>query len=372
MLKPKILPDEIEGLSFIDYRKRFIKELKRMKAACSEPGKTTNFMIITEWNFPDLPGKELPFVVIGDFRGTWEKYYKNTARKRVQKDFAFGNASFGKETQQGEEFNLEIRHGRIKPKGARVFEKVILSKVGLFPVVIKKGGADDDNADTEDDAVAENVRNGAIASTITATVGNSANANKEKAPKKEPSKNKEERIQDIQAQTAELKKATDELKAKFAVIKKEVSGKVKADNLARKDLIAVRELQVAYIAYAEAYDNADPKLQEKFAAAKKALDNQNKEFAKLALVVKAKKKTLAEQLADKFFEKNGGREANKEEVDQMQKSLKAALNYRQIAMRQGDEKQLNLKAIYITAQMKGPAFKTSHTDKVYEKLMQPK
>jgi hypothetical protein len=40
--------------------------------------------------------------------------------------------------------------------------------------------------------------------------------------------------------------------------------------------------------------------------------------------------------------------------------------------RQGDEKQLNLKAIYITAQLKGPAFRGTHTDMVYEKLMQPR
>ena len=126
------------------------------------------------------------------------------------------------------------------------------------------------------------------------------------------------------------------------------------------------------MSYNDAFDSADPKLQEKFASAKKALDNQNKEFAKFALLVKAKKKTLAEQLADKFFEKNADREANKEEVEQMQKSLKAAIDYRQISMREGNEKQLNLKAIYISAQMKGPAFKSTHTDKVYEKLMQPK
>jgi hypothetical protein len=343
-----------------------------MKAACSEPGQTTNFMMITEWNFPDLPAKELPFIVVGDFRGTWEKYYKKTARKRSQKDFAFGNASFGKDTQQGQEFNLEIRHGRIKTKGARAFDKVILSKVGLFVNVIEKGGAENEDAEFDTEAVEEVGKNGAVTSAISANFGNSAKQTKEKAPKKEPSKNKEERIEDIKAQTAELKKATEDLKAKFAVIKKEVSGKVKSENLARKDLIAVRELQDAYTAYVEAYDNADPKLQEKFAAAKKALDNQNKEFAKLALVVKAKKKTLAEQLADKYFEKNGGREANKEEVEQMQQSLKTAIEYRQIAQRQGDEKQLNLKAIYITAQMKGPAFKGTHTDLVYEKLMQPR
>ena len=371
MLKPKILPEDIEGLSFIDYRKMFIKELKRMKAACSEPGQTTNFMIMTEWNFPDLPGKELPFVVIGDFRGTWEKYYKNNARKRSQKDFAFGNASFGKETQQGEELNLEIRHGRIKTKGVRAFDKVILSKVGLCANVIEKGGADNEDPETEGEA--ENVvKNGAVTTALGANFGNSATTNREKAAKKAPSKDRAERIEDVKAQTEELKKATEAMKAKFAVIKNEVSGKVKKDNLARKDLLAVRELQNAYSAYVQAYDNADPKLQEKFAAAKKALDNQNKEFAKLALVVKAKKKTLAEQLADKFFEKNGGREANKEEVAQMQQSLKTAIDYRQISLREGDEKQLNLKAIYITAQMKGPAFKNNHTDLVYERLMQPR
>lgn len=367
MLKPKILPDDIEGLSFIDYRKMFIKELKRMKAACSEPGQTTNFMMLSEWNFPDLPGKELPFIVIGDFRGTWEKYYKNTARKRSQKDFAFGNASFGKETQQGEEFNLEIRHGRIKTKGARALDKVILNKIGLVSNVIEKGGAD--NEETESDETIANVaKNGAVTSALGAAFGNSAKPNRSKAT----SKDKAERIEDIKAQTEELKKATEAIKAKFAVIKNEVSVKLKKGNLARKDLLAVRDLQNAYSAYLKTYENADPKLQEKFASAKKALDNQNKEFAKFALLVKAKKKTLAEQLADKFFEKNADREANKEEVEQMQKSLKAAIDYRQIAMREGNEKQLNLKAIYISAQMKGPAFKSTHTDRVYEKLMQPK
>lgn len=329
MLKPKILPDDIEGLSFIDYRKIFIKELKRMKAACSEPGQSTNFMIITEWNFPDLPDKELPFIVVGDFRGTWDKYYKNTARKRAQKDFAFGNASFGKETQQGEEFNLEIRHGRIKSKGTRALDKVILSKIGLFANVIDKGGAD--NEEAESDEIEENVaKNGAVTSAIGANFGNSASKKENTSNQQETPKNKEERIADIKVQSEDLKKATDTFKAKFAFVKNEVSGKVKDDNLARKDLLAVRELQEAYNAYTEAYENADPKLQEKFAAAKKALDAQNKEFAKIALVVKAKKKTLAEQLADKFFEKNGDREASKEEVEQMQKSLKAAIDYRQI------------------------------------------
>jgi hypothetical protein len=370
MLKPKILPDDIEGLTFIEYRKMFIKELKRMKSACSEPGQHTNFMIMTEWNFPDQPGKDIPFIVVGDFRGTWEKYYKNSARKRSQKDFAFGNASFGNQTQAGEEFNLEIRHGRVKPKGVRVLDKVIMNKIGMITNVLEKGGAA--NEEDETDVKADVAKTGMVTSGITSKFGNAAKEKKEKAPKKEPAKNKEERIEDIKQQTDELKSATEEIKAKFAVIKKDVSAKVKKGNITRKELLAVRDLQDAFTAYVEAFDNADPKLQEKFAKAKNALDKQNKEFAKLALVVKAKKKTLAQQLADKYFEKKGDRTATPEEVSQMHQSLKAAIDYRQIALREGDEKQLNLKAIYITAQMKGPAFRPTHTNVVYEKLMQPR
>ena len=371
MLKPKILPEDVEGLGFMDYRKMFIKELKRMKAACGEPGQTTNFMIITEWSFPDLPGKELPLMVVGDFRGTWENYYKSTARKRAQKDFAFGNASFGKATQAGEEFNMEIRHGKIKTKGCRALDKLILCKIGLVANVIKKGGAD--NEEGEEETVGNVAKVGSVTSAISSKFGNAAKEEKKtSAPKKEVSQNKEERIADIKDQTVELKTATQELKSKFAVIKSEVSAKVKKGDLARKDLLAVRELQTAFSSYIEAFNNADPKLQAKFAKAKDALDQQNKEFAKLALVVKAKKKTLAQQLSDKFFEKKGGRAATQEEIDLMQNSLKAALDYRQITLREGDEKQLNLKAIYITAQLKGPAFKPTHTNVVYEKLMQPK
>ncbi len=363
MLKPRILPEDIEGLTFIEYRKQFIKELKRMKASCSEPGQSTNFMIMTEWNFPDLPSKDIPFIVVGDFRGTWEKYYKNTARKRSNKDFAFGNASFGNQTQAGEEFNLEIRHGRIKPKGVRALDKVIMSKVGLVTKVLEKGGAD--NSSNDEETVSE-AKTGAVSSAISSKYGNAA---KEKP--KEVSKNKEERVDAIKQQAAELKSLTEDLKERLKVVKNELTAKIKKGNLSRKDLLVVRDLQEAFKAYKNAYELADPKLQEKFAKAKQQLDKKNKEFAKMALVVKAKKKSLAQQLADKYFTKNEKRSATKDEIDQMNKSLKSALDYRQIELREGDEKVLNLKAIYITAQIKGPNFRASHTNVVYERLMQP-
>lgn len=365
MLKPKILPEDIEGMSFIDYRKLFIKELKRMKSVCSEPGSTTNFMMMTEWEFSDFPGKEIPIIVIGDFKGTWDKYYKSTARKRAQKDFAFGNCSFGKETQDGEEFNLEIRHGRIKSKGARALEKVLFKKVGLVLNIIEKGGADNEEEEIETEEPVAKV--GGAAATVTSKFGNAA-----KEEKKEKPKNKEELIVMYQEQADMLKSASEEMKAKFATIKTEVAAKVKSGNIVRKDLLAVRDLQEAYKGFLDAYNNADLKMQSKFANAKKALDAQNKEFVKLALIVKGRKQTLAQQLADKFFNKKGGRIATTDEIKQMQASLKTALDYRQITLREGEEKQLNIKAVYLTAMLKGPAFMPTQTDVVYDKLLQPK
>lgn len=358
-MKPKILPDDIKGLSFVDYRKLFIKELKRMKADCSEPGSSTNFMMMTEWEFPDFPGKDLPLIVIGDFRGTWDKYYKSDAKKRSQKDFSLGSCSFGNQTQSGEEFILEVKNGRIKSKGERALDKVILSKVGLCIKVVEKGGADNEEDEIEPSEV---TKNAAVASVITAT-----NNNVQK-PKVEVPKNKEERIAVIKEQTKKLKGNIDNLKNKVTEIKKEISPRLKAGNLSRKDLVLVQSLKTAYREFVSDFENADPELQKKFAAAKKELDNQNEDFSKIALIVKAKKKTIAQQLADKYFSKNGGRAATEEEISLMQNNLKSAITYRQLNEKKGEEREINLKAIYKTAELRGPAFRNQDTDKVFERI----
>ena len=358
-MKPRILPEDIKGLSFVDYRKLFIKELKRMKSDCSEPGSSTNFMMMTEWEFPDFPGKDLPLIVIGDFKGTWEKFYKSEAKKRSHKDFSIGNCSFGNQTQAGEEFILEVRGGKIKSKGERALDKVILSKVGLCIKVVEKGGADNEEDEGE---ITEVTKNAAVTSVITAT-----NNNVQK-PKKEVPKNKEERISAIKEQSKNFKRNIDNLKNKISEIKKQISPRLKLETLNRKDLLLVQSLKYAFSEFFELFENADPELQKKFAPAKKELDEQNEDFAKVALIVKAKKKSLAQQLADKHFSKNGGRTATEEEVSLMQHNLRTAIAYRQLKLKGGEEKMLNLKAIYKTAELRGPAFRNQDIDKVFERI----
>jgi hypothetical protein len=239
-------------------------------------------------------------------------------------------------------------------------DKVILSKVGLCIKVVEKGGAD--NEEDEDDVPQNESKIASVASAITAT-----NNNVQK-PKKEVPKNKEERISAIKEQSKNFKRNIDILKNKISEIKKQISPRLKVETLNRKDLLLVQSLKYAYREFFDLFENADPELQKKFAPAKKELDKQNEDFAKIALIVKAKKKSLAQQLADKYFSKNGGRTATEEEVSLMQNNLRTAIAYRQLKLKEGEEKILNLKAIYKTAELRGPAFRNQDIDKVFERI----
>jgi len=352
-MKPKIQPEDIEGMKFMEYRKIFFRELKRMKSE----GKECDFILMTEWEFSDFKGKEIPLMVVGSLNSPWEKFYKTDAKKRKGKDFAKGVCSFGKETSEGQEFNVTIKHGKIKSKGQRAIEKVIFKKVGLILNIVDKAVTDEEEEETGDAPVAEKVVKAAVTTGVASGTG-------EKTAK-EP---KEKVIEKVKEQAGELKDNLKALKTQFKTVKEKVAKNIKKNKAGRKDLVLMRKLQEAFNGFNETYEAAHEKLQNKFASAKKELEKQNKKFAKLALAVKHRKKSLAQQLADKFFAKSADRIATTEEVELMQKSLKTAIDYRQIATREGEEKKLNLKAVYIAAKHKGPKFLPRHTDVVYEVL----
>jgi hypothetical protein len=346
-MKPKITPESLEGMKFADYRKLLYKELKRMKAA----GTDMEFMMMTEYEFSDFPGKKLPFLVIGKLASPWKKYYKTTAKKRNPKDFSLGKCSFGEAVSGGLfEFKLEVNNGKINSRGEKALEKALLKKVKLKPVVVENLQEEEDT-DTEENTTKEKV-----AATVASTAGKK---------KKTPSP---EEIAALKEQTKALKDSIDALKKNFEKVKEKVTKNLKKNKSGRKDLLAMRALQDSYKAFVESYDQADKKLKAKFAGAKKKLDEQNASFAKLALAVKLRKKSLAQKLADAFFQKKADRLANEDEIKMMQDSIKAALEYRKVKDLEGSEKKLNLKAVFATAKYKGPKFKAKHTDLVYNHL----
>lgn len=352
-MKPKILPEKVEEIKFVDYRKLFYKELKRMKTTYKTPKEATNFLVIGEWEFPDFPKKKLPLVIIGSMRGAWEKYYKNSVKgKKTSGTYGTGKCRFGEMIQTGQEFLMEFSHGTLKTTHERLLEKTLFKKVKLVPTTVPKGtilGGEELSLD-ETPETTGNTNNTVTPRTMSPKVG------------------KKEITAQIKKQSKEMKKNLDNLKGQFKKVKHKVAKSIKKGKVGRKEFVIMQGLQEQYTNFKTSFESAHEKLKGKFAKAKETLDQQNKAFAKLALVVKARKRSLAQQLADSFYSKTEDRIATEEEVNNMQASVKEAIDYRQITSRSGEEKKMNLKAIYMTARHKGPSFKPSHTDITYKKL----
>ncbi len=343
-MKPKISPDALEEMKFADYRKMLYKELKRMKNGAAP----VEFIMMSEFVFSDFPKKKLPFLVIGKLPAPWKKYYKTTAKKRKPKDFSYGQCSFGADLGGGTfEFKMEVNNGKINTRGEKALEKVLLKKVKLKPVVVENLQEEED---TQDDTAARTTA--AAASGTTATTA----------------KIKKEDVDQIKEQAKALKTSIQSFKTNFKKIQNEVVNNLKKDRAGRKDLLAMNQLKESYLSFKGDYEAAHEQLKTKFTAAMKKLEGQNTNLAKLALAVKARKKSLAQQLADAFFKKKADRIATEDEIKTMQSSIKAAIDYRKIKDLSGDEKQLQLKAILATAKYKGPKFQPKHTDIVFKHL----
>ncbi|WCL80457.1 hypothetical protein PPO43_10800 [Saprospira sp. CCB-QB6] len=337
-MKPKLQPEILEGLKFADYRKLFYKELKRMKDGFPQ-GEQTEYLMLSEFEFADLKGKKIPFIVVGTLGSSWTKFYKTEAKKRPNKDFSKGKVSFGATENGLQNFHFELNDGKLTAKHLKIADKVLFKKVKLNPELSENLGAEE--------AVA--------ATAATAAAGAGAAAAKMQKAKEA-----------LEGQGKTLKESLLKLKEQFLQVKKEVLPKFKAGKAGNKAIKQLKAAQAAFQTFKKDYEGAHKKVQAGFNSAFQQLEGQAKEMAKLALAVKKNKKSLAQELAEAYFLKKEKRAATEKEVAIMQQSLKNAIAYRQLDGK--DDRALQLKAIYLTAQHVGPFFTGENTDLVYQKM----
>lgn len=331
-MKPKLQPEILEGLKFADYRKLFYKELKRMKAGFPE-GEQTEYLMLSEFEFADLKGKKIPFIVVGTLGGSWGKFYKTEAKKRPNKDFSKGKVSFGATEGGLQNFHFELNDGKLTAKHIKIAGKVLFKKVKLSPQLSENVGAGE---------------------ALAAAGAGAAAAKMQKAKEA------------LEGQGKTLKEGLLKLKGEFLQVKKEVLPKFKAGKAGNKAIKQLKAAQAAFQTFKKDYEGAHKKVQAGFSTAFQQLEGQAKEMAKLALAVKKNKKSLAQELAEAYFMKKEKRAATEKEVAIMQQSLKNAIAYRKLDSQ--DDRALQLKAIYLTAQHVGPFFTGENTDLVYQKM----
>ncbi|EJF53900.1 hypothetical protein SapgrDRAFT_2224 [Saprospira grandis DSM 2844] len=329
-MKPKLQPEILQGLKFADYRKFFYKELKRMKAGFPQ-GEQTEYLMLSEFEFADLKGKKIPFIVVGTLGSSWGKFYKTEAKKRPNKDFSKGKVSFGATEGGLQNFHFELNDGKLTAKHIKIAEKALFKKVKLSP------------------KLSENIGAGEAVAVASAT-----------AAKMQKAK------ETLEKQGKTLKESLLQLKEEFLQVKKEVLPKFKVGKAGNKAIKQLKAAQAAFQTFKKDYNGAHKKVQAGFNSAFQQLEGQAKEMAKLALAVKKNKKSLAQELAEAYFMKKEKRTATEKEVAIMQQSLKNAIAYRKLDSQ--DDRALQLKAIYLTAQHVGPFFTGENTDLVYQKM----
>jgi hypothetical protein len=368
IMKSKFESSELSGLDFKVYRNKLYKELARMKSEHPDASNPTQFLLVSEYEFSDMPGKRLPLLIVGKLEGEWKKFFKTEIKVRKQKDFALGKCSFG----EAGAFNLEINAGRITGTWTNMLDKLIFNPAKLSANVVEKlvAGGEDADLDAAEDSSA-GVAGAVVAGAASAAAGGKETEDAEKQAKK-PAKTKEEKVAAVKEQTkAEVTGLSDKLgqfKTLYATLQKEVVPKLKSGEAGRNELKQVQTVSELCESFLTEYDKSNKITQKEFAKGKQEIVNASKEVKKLAAVTKENKKSLAQLLADKFFNKNAKRPANDKEIALMNTSLQTVIAARGINALKDAEREIALKSIYATAVLRGPKFTAEQTLMVASKL----
>lgn len=346
-MKSKVSVESLSELKFAEYRRLAAKELKRMEAL--GPDQPLQFICMTKFIYSDNPGKKLPFLVVGKFANDWKQYFKTTVLKRKERDFSIGTVTLDNEgTMQ-----FDVKKGKLKGTDFNMLEKVFLKPLKLQGVLASEGS--DEQEDESDDAPA------AAAPQAAAPVA---------SPAKEAALAKAK--EQVKEQAQSLNEPLANYKAAYAAVSSKILPRLKKGGAANfTDMAQLSKAIEAYDEFMGQYKESPKPIQKAFAAAQGKLKAQGKELLKVAKAAKNKKQSLAEQLTNEFFKRQGiAKAASPKEVALMQMALKTAMKETAVNEAPGAEKQNKLKSIFLTAKLRGPKFKVADVQKVAARLAQ--
>jgi hypothetical protein len=363
-MKTKFEPAELSSMEFKPYRAKLYKELARMKSEHADASNPTGFLLVSEFEFADLKGKKVPLLIVGKLESEWKKFFKTDIKTRKNRDYAAGKCSFG----AGGAFNLEVNVGRITGTWSNILDKLLLNPAKLTATVVEKLAASEDLEEESGEETAATNNTAAAPETEDKTA-----KSEEKSDKKTKKKaSKEQAIAAIKEQTKEevtnLSGLVEGFKTKFEEIQKIIKPKIKEGGVSRQDWLAVKEASEAAENFQKEFNKTNKVTQKGFKKGAAEIATASKELKKMASLLKEQKKSLAEILANKFFQTQVQRDADKNEIGKMQASLKSAIKDADLTKMKPESRLLILKAIYLTATLRGPAFTYGEVEKVQAQM----
>lgn len=308
----------------------YIKALTMILKTKLEEGQTEPFQLITNHvydGFDQSKSEKIPCLLIGipkDGANAWKKFRETTiGNNEKQKDYTL----VGQCTRVGNTLVLTIDKSKGMNKLPKSVEKrlnALLNKIVKGMTVTTRGGVEDGEEETPE--------------TTTAPVGTVSQKDQpkeettqteQKTAKKAP-KNKEEAIEQFKEEKIEeakdLSQYITQFRALFDGKLQVVVNNVKKGQTTKKDAKVVKETNQVYDKAVKAYRKTAKQVQEKFKKAYDELQSGKKTLYELAIATKHTRKSMAQIVADNYFQATENRPATDKEVNQIQSFIKDALD----------------------------------------------
>ena len=344
---PNVLPDCVDNIRFIEYRRMMLGEFKRFTAQFPVVNKPLDFVLFGMIKYTDTPGRALPLLVLGDTQESpWQDYYETIGSQRPACDYAKGKSYLRWEGSRAT-LVLDVEHGKIRSKYAELLNRSLLRHLHVSLDIT----GDNEGAD---ELPPEDIDLGPIPVVISP-----AERKRLEEEAKKTSKIRE------QAQT--LNGYWETFRQYYQRLQNQIIPKIQNNKpTSRADVAQTRLLAEALDNFLELYPKVARTLREAFAEIQAQLLDKRPDLLRIARIVLAKKRCLAEEAANAFYQKEFQRDASEEEVEKMHEAIKKAFDYREVDEQDLDERADHIRAVILTAKERGPKFTPQDTDVVYD------
>jgi hypothetical protein len=359
----------------------YAKALKVILKDKFQDGDTAPFSIVLNHvylGFDEKKSAKLPFFLLGspkDGDATWKKFrdgeVEGEAGKK-QKDFMV----VGTCTRQGNHLLLTLNKSKgvskIPKKTMAYLENAVKSANPSLTIGTKEGvDAAEETVAAAGAAVGGDSKSENTANPKTSDANQeSTPENKEKPKVTEEKKEKlvqkyKEEKQDEAKKLGEQFKELNNMSSSDAI--KKVTANIKKGRTTKKDLKAVKALNTVFSTTEKLYKGTAKQVQQKFDKPYKELAKNKKKFYQLSLATKQSKKSLAETLANAYYDKKQKRAATEDEVKDIQKIVKDVILMNKKRRKKAKQDML-FKATSFVLTKTGPKnFKAKYVNQILQK-----
>lgn len=307
----------------------YIKTLTAILKNKLEEGQTVPFSIVLNHiynGFDKSKSEKLPLLLLGtpkDGETTWKKFRDSTIEGgKKQKEFMV----VGECTRSGNQLVLTLN----KSKGVNKIPKPVVKRLNALLNKIIKGmtvttrGGVEDGGETQEAEATPRGTTGPVPTSGKAEKAKEkpSKSNKRSAPKEEVVQQyKEEKVEEAKELSDHISKFRELFNGKLQV----VVNNVKKGQTTKKDAKVVKETNQVYDKAIKVYRKTAKQVQAKFKKAYEELQAGKKTLYELAVATKGTRKSLAQIVADEFFQGTEDRAATEQEIAKIQVFIKDAI-----------------------------------------------